>query len=80
MEHPKELKYTSEHEWLRDNEDGTATIGITDFAQSELGDIFLVYLLEDEFEISVSIEDLDFERFSTVENISEFVMNRLSQS
>ena len=42
MNHPKELKYTREHEWVRDNGDGTATVGITDFAQSELGDIVFV--------------------------------------
>lgn len=39
---PTELKYTKEHEWIRDNGDGTATIGITDFAQGELGDIVFV--------------------------------------
>lgn len=41
MNFPPELKYTKDHEWLRI--DGTtATIGITDFAQSELGDIVYV--------------------------------------
>jgi glycine cleavage system H protein len=44
MNTPKELKYTREHEWVRDNGDGTATVGITDFAQSELGDIVFVEL------------------------------------
>lgn len=44
MSYPAELKYTKEHEWIRDNGDGTATIGITDFAQSELGDIVYVEL------------------------------------
>jgi glycine cleavage system H protein len=42
MEYPSELKYTKDHEWVRDNGDGTATIGITEFAQSELGDIVFV--------------------------------------
>ncbi len=42
MNFPAELKYTKDHEWLQVNEDGTATIGITDFAQSELGDIVYV--------------------------------------
>lgn len=46
MSYPEELKYTKEHEWLRDNGDGTATVGITDFAQSELGDIVFVELEE----------------------------------
>lgn len=39
---PPELGYTSEHEWVRFNDDGTATMGITDFAQEQLGDV--VYL------------------------------------
>ncbi|MDX1670795.1 MAG: glycine cleavage system protein GcvH [Balneolaceae bacterium] len=46
MNFPDELKYTPEHEWVRDNGDGTATVGITDFAQSELGDIVFVELEE----------------------------------
>ena len=41
MEFPSELKYTKEHEWIRIEGD-IATIGITDFAQSELGDIVYV--------------------------------------
>ena len=46
MNFPQDLKYTKEHEWIRDNGDGTATVGITDFAQSELGDIVFVELNE----------------------------------
>ena len=44
MNFPDDLKYTREHEWIRDNGDGTVTVGITDFAQSELGDIVFVEL------------------------------------
>lgn len=44
MKFPEELKYTKEHEWIRDNGDGTVTVGITDFAQGELGDIVFVEL------------------------------------
>ena len=43
MNVPEELKYTKEHEWLK-AEDGVVTIGITDYAQSELGDIVFVEL------------------------------------
>jgi glycine cleavage system H protein len=42
MNFPSDLKYTKDHEWVKDNGDGTASIGITDFAQSELGDIVYV--------------------------------------
>ena len=41
MEFPKELKYTKDHEWLR-IEGGIAYVGITEFAQGELGDIVFV--------------------------------------
>jgi glycine cleavage system H protein len=41
---PAELRYTAEHEWARDNGDGTLTIGITDFAQDALGDVTFVDL------------------------------------
>ena len=41
MEFPKELKYSKDHEWLR-IEGGNAYIGITEFAQGELGDIVFV--------------------------------------
>jgi glycine cleavage system H protein len=43
MELPKELLYTEEHEWVL-VEDNMATIGITDYAQGELGDIVFVEL------------------------------------
>lgn len=43
MNVPEELKYTKEHEWLK-AKDGVATVGITDYAQSELGDIVFVEL------------------------------------
>ncbi|HXH02489.1 MAG TPA: glycine cleavage system protein GcvH [Candidatus Competibacteraceae bacterium] len=39
---PADLKYTPSHEWVRDNGDGTVTVGITDFAQSQLGDVVYV--------------------------------------
>jgi len=45
MEIPKELLYTEEHEWiLFDDSASTATIGITDYAQGELGDIVFIEL------------------------------------
>ena len=44
MNNPKNLFYTKSHEWLKKNEDGTAYVGLTDFAQSELGDLVFVNL------------------------------------
>ncbi len=42
MEFPEDLRYTKEHEWLRDEGDGRARIGITDYAQDALGDVVYV--------------------------------------
>ena len=42
MKLPKELRYTESHEWLRREADGTFTVGITDHAQEQLGDIVFV--------------------------------------
>lgn len=44
MQNPVDLKYTSSHEWLRDNGDGTATVGITFHAQEALGELVYVEL------------------------------------
>ena len=44
MNFPKELKYSRMHEWVRFQEDGTAYIGITDYAQDQLGDLVFVNL------------------------------------
>jgi glycine cleavage system H protein len=43
MEFPEELKYTEEHEWVM-VEDEVVTVGITDFAQDQLGDVVFVEL------------------------------------
>jgi glycine cleavage system H protein len=46
MDTPSDLKYTSSHEWLKDNGDGTATVGITFHAQDALGELVYVELPE----------------------------------
>lgn len=62
MNIPANLKYTKEHEWIKIDGD-VATIGITDFAQGELGDIVYV-------EIETEGETLDAEEvFGTVEAV-----------
>ena len=43
---PSELRYVSSHEWIRMEEDGTVTIGVTDHAQASLGDVVFVELPE----------------------------------
>ncbi|HKN57260.1 MAG TPA: glycine cleavage system protein H, partial [Gemmatimonadaceae bacterium] len=41
---PNDLQYTEEHEYLRKSKDGSVEIGITDYAQGELGDVVYVEL------------------------------------
>ena len=62
MSLPADLKYTKDHEWVRIEGD-VATVGITDFAQGELGDIVYV-------EVETEGETLDREEvFGTVEAV-----------
>ena len=62
MEFPKELKYSQDHEWLR-VEGNNAVVGITEFAQRELGDIVFVDVDTDE-------EDLEKEEvFGSIEAV-----------
>lgn len=67
MSTPKELLYSKEHEWVK-VEEGKATIGITDFAQSELGDIVFVELPEVGDEITI---DQPFGSVESVKTVSE---------
>lgn len=53
MENPADLRYTASHEWLRDNGDGTATVGITAHAQEALGELVYVELPEPGRRVSV---------------------------
>lgn len=63
MAFPENLKYTKEHEWLRVEEDDTAYVGITDFAQGELGEIVYV-------EVETVGEELDQDaEFGVVEAV-----------
>ena len=62
MSTPKDLKYSREHEWVK-TEDGKARIGITHFAQSELGDIVFVELPQVGDEIKAG------EPFGSVESV-----------
>ena len=44
MNTPTELRYAASHEWVRQETDGQVTVGITDFAQDQLGDVVFVEL------------------------------------
>ncbi len=63
MNIPADLRYTKEHEWIRKEDDDTVVIGVTDFAQGELGDIVFV-------EIETEGEVLEAEEiFGTIEAV-----------
>ncbi len=49
---PEDLRFTPQHEWLRENDDGTVDVGITDHAQTALGDLVFVELPEADAEFS----------------------------
>lgn len=53
---PNTLKYLSSHEWVRLEDDGTVTVGITEFAQEQLGDVVFVELPEVGLEVAIEQE------------------------
>lgn len=69
MEFPSDRRYTSSHEWLKTNGD-EASIGITEFAQKELGELVFVNLPEpgDEVEAGESFADVE-----SVKAVSEII-------
>ena len=72
MDFPQDVRYTKDHEWLREEgTDGVAVIGITDFAQSELGDVVFVELYDIGTEIA---RDAPFGTVEAVKTVSELFM------
>ena len=72
MDFPQDLYYTKDHEWLRvDTDAGIAAVGITDFAQSELGDI--VYVEIDTLDSEVDQNEV-FGTVEAVKTVSELFM------
>jgi len=70
MNIPAELKYTKDHEWIKIDGD-VATVGITDFAQSELGDI--VYVDVDTLDETVDQDEV-FGSVEAVKTVSDLFM------
>ena len=61
MSVPDQLRYTEEHEWLQTLDDGSVKIGITDYAQEQLGDVVFVELpaVGDEFEAGAMVAEVE---------------------
>lgn len=70
MNIPQDLKYTKDHEWVKIEGD-TATVGVTDFAQSELGDI--VYVEVETLDESLEKEEV-FGTVEAVKTVSDLFM------
>ena len=66
---PSDLKYTSTHEWIRIEDDGTVTVGITDHAQELLGDIVYVNLPEVDADITRGKEVAVIESVKTAADV-----------
>lgn len=63
MSNPTELLYTKSHEWVKEMSDGTFQIGLTDHAQSELGDLVFINLPQEGDSVTMG------ETFSDVESV-----------
>ena len=69
MNIPKTLLYTKSHEWVKKNDDGTAYVGLTDFAQSELGDLVYVNLPQEGDTVTVEESFADVESVKAVSDV-----------
>ncbi|MBQ2064409.1 MAG: glycine cleavage system protein GcvH [Firmicutes bacterium] len=78
MNFPKELKYSKTHEWVK-VEDGAAVIGLTDFAQDELGDIVFINLPEEGDEFGVDDVFADVESVKAVSDINTPVAGSVTE-
>ena len=70
MNFPDDLRYTKDHEWIR-IEDNIGTIGITDFAQKELGDIVYIEVESEGFEVD---EGDSFGTIEAVKTVTDLFM------
>lgn len=69
MNNPTDLKYSKEHEWIKDNGNGKFLIGITDFAQEQLGGLVFVNLPEVGDEVTVGEPFCDVESVKAVSDV-----------
>lgn len=69
MNFPKELKYSKSHEWVKYEDDNTVLIGLTDYAQNELGDLVFVNLPEEGDEVTAGESFGDVESVKAVSDV-----------
>ena len=71
MDFPNDRRYTKDHEWIRLEDGGTVVIGITDFAQGELGDVVFVEL--EDAGVEFGVDDV-FGTVEAVKTVSDLLM------
>ena len=69
MNFPNDLMYTKSHEWIKLQEDGTALVGLSDYAQDALGDLVFVNLPEAGDEVSAGEPFADVESVKAVSDV-----------
>lgn len=69
MNFPNDLMYTKSHEWIKMQEDGTALVGLSDYAQAALGDLVFVNLPEAGDEVSAGEPFADVESVKAVSDV-----------
>lgn len=69
MNFPAELKYSKDHEWVKMLDDTTALVGITDFAQSELGDLVFINLPQAGDDVTADEPFCDVESVKAVSDV-----------
>ena len=79
MNFPKELKYTKTHEWVRFIDEKTAYIGITDFAQDQLGDLVFVNLPAEGDVLAAGESFADVESVKAVSDVNSPVSGTVQQ-
>lgn len=78
MNNPKELLYSKTHEWVKMLDETTARIGLTDYAQGELGDLVFVNLPAEEEGVSVEEPFADVESVKAVSDLYSPVSGTVS--
>ncbi|MCI6884093.1 glycine cleavage system protein GcvH [bacterium] len=74
---PEELKYTKSHEWVKE-EDGVITVGLTDYAQSALGDIVFINLPEEGDDVTAGQAFSDVESVKAVSDVFSPVTGKVA--
>ena len=69
MTFPAELKYSKDHEWVKTIDETTVLVGITDFAQSELGDLVFINLPQEGDDVTADEAFCDVESVKAVSDV-----------